>query len=314
MSTANIVSISGGKDSTATLLKAIEDGAENLTAAFADTGNEHPQTYEFVRYLEQRLGIAITWAKADFSDRFRKRREFLQSDKCDWPEDLKQQALALMHPTGNQFLDICLLKGRFPSRMAQFCTQELKATPINEQVIEPLMASHSTLYSWQGVRWDESPKRANLATYELEFGDPDKGTGLWNYRPILSWSAQDVFDMHRRHGVDWNPLYEQGMERVGCMPCINVKKGELREIARRFPEQIERISEWEQLVSAASKRGCATFFTVKGETDVSLERHGVHSQVEWSRTTHGGKQWDLIAHAEADDEAPGCQSVYGLCE
>ncbi|MGA4815516.1 phosphoadenosine phosphosulfate reductase family protein [Pseudomonas aeruginosa] len=40
--------MSGGKDSTALLLLAIERGAEDLQAVFADTGHEHPQTYEYI--------------------------------------------------------------------------------------------------------------------------------------------------------------------------------------------------------------------------------------------------------------------------
>lgn len=52
MTTHNIVSISGGKDSTATLLLAIALETENLQAVFADTGNEHEQTNEYLDYLE----------------------------------------------------------------------------------------------------------------------------------------------------------------------------------------------------------------------------------------------------------------------
>ncbi|MFI8038977.1 phosphoadenosine phosphosulfate reductase family protein, partial [Acinetobacter baumannii] len=51
----NIVSISGGKDSAATLLLALEQNVSNLLAVFADTGNEHEITYEYVRYLEDKL-------------------------------------------------------------------------------------------------------------------------------------------------------------------------------------------------------------------------------------------------------------------
>ena len=40
----NIISFSGGKDSTAMLLLAIERETDNLSAVFADTGNEHEQT------------------------------------------------------------------------------------------------------------------------------------------------------------------------------------------------------------------------------------------------------------------------------
>ena len=85
----------------------------------------------------------------------------------------------------------------------------------------------------------------------------------------------------------------------------------LEQIAKRFPEELERIAEWERIVSEASKRGCATFFAAKGETDVSLERHGIAQKVEWAKTSRGGRQYDLIQVAE---EPMQCQSVYGLCE
>ena len=311
MKTANVVSVSGGKDSTATLLLAIERETPNLQAVFADTGNEHPATYEYVEYLERATGIAITKVKADFSRQIERKRARLEGDKHDWPADLVAAALGVLKPTGNPFLDLCMWKGRFPSRMAQFCTQELKVQPINTQVTEPLLEQYGRIVSWQGVRADESAKRAKLEELEIEFGDPETGAGLWNYRPILKWTVEDVFAMHDKHGISPNPLYSQGMGRVGCMPCVNCNKTELGQIAKRFPEQLERIAEWERIVSEASKRGCATFFAAKGQMDVSLERHGIYQKSEWAKTSRGGRQYDMIKMAE---EPSQCQSVYGLCE
>ncbi len=141
MKTHNIVNVSGGKDSTATLLKAIEDGAENLTAVFADTGNEHPDTLEYVEYLRDTLQVEIRTVRADFTDALAHRREYLSGERAtrEWPEEARLRTIDLMTPTGNPFLDLCIMKGRFPSRKAQFCTQELKRVPIHSQVFEPLI-------------------------------------------------------------------------------------------------------------------------------------------------------------------------------
>ncbi|MHB1939151.1 MAG: phosphoadenosine phosphosulfate reductase domain-containing protein, partial [Acidobacteriaceae bacterium] len=118
--------------------------------------------------------------------------------------------------------------------------------------------------------------------------------------PILDWTAQQVVDYVQSRGVGLNPLYSQGMSRVGCMPCINANKGEIREIALRFPDQIKRIAEWERLVGQASKRGQSTFFH---RAEVQM----IEQVVEWSQTARGGKQQDFYF-------SDSCSSSYGLCE
>ena len=62
----NYVNISGGKDSTATLLLAIERDTQNLRAVFADTGHEHAATYDYLDYLESAVGIKIQRVRARF--------------------------------------------------------------------------------------------------------------------------------------------------------------------------------------------------------------------------------------------------------
>lgn len=316
----NIVSVSAGKDSTTTLLVALARGVPNLRAVFADTGNEHELSLQYLDYLEQATGVTIERRSADFSSRIARKREFITTK---WraqgvPERIVEQALQVLQPTGNPFLDLCLWKGRFPSRKAQFCTEELKRNVIVEQVMLPLMDGKNMILSWQGVRADESEARRYLAECE------EVGGGLYNYRPILKWDVAAVFEAHRAAGIKPNPLYSQGMGRVGCMPCINCRKGELREIAARFPEHIDRIAHWEDLVRQASKRGGATFFAganakhqqgsikaMSPEEIVAIAN--IRQAVEWSRTTRGGIQYDLMA-SDGETDASACSSAYGLCE
>jgi hypothetical protein len=67
---------------------------------------------------------------------------------CDCPENISppvaqeiiDRAKSLLVPTGEPFLDLCMLKGRFPSRKAQFCTERLKLEPINA-ITHPLLES-----------------------------------------------------------------------------------------------------------------------------------------------------------------------------
>jgi 3'-phosphoadenosine 5'-phosphosulfate sulfotransferase (PAPS reductase)/FAD synthetase len=306
VSIKHVVSVSGGKDSAATLLLALERcPREDVLPIFCDTGTEHQAVYEYLDYLEQALDIAITRLKADFSERMAVHRERLlqiaagapdyhPQAKFPWTPERAARAAELMHPTGNPFLDLCMLKGMFPSHSRQFCTEELKRNLAVEFQIDLIDAGHGVI-TWQGIRRSE---RQNAKKSERI------GPNLWAFRPLVDWSANDVFDYCAKKGIQPNPLYLQGMNRVGCMPCINVAKDELREIARRFPEQIERISEWESIVNEVSRSGKASFLYSSGW-------ELIEQRVEWARTTRGGKQFDLLADLE---EPTACASAYGLCE
>lgn len=313
MNDHNIVSISGGKDSTATLLVALARDVSNLSAVFADTGHEHPETYEYVEYLAEATGVSIQHVKADLGPQIDAKRRYVQEQ---WPkkgvsQSIIDDALSVLHPTGNPFLDMCIWKGRFPSSQVRFCTEELKRNPIIEQVFIPLMEEPGMILSWQGVRADESLARRYLPECD------EVGGGLFNYRPILKWPVEAVFEAHRYMGIKPNPLYLKGMGRVGCMPCVNCRKEELAEIAMRFPEEIARVREWERIVSLASKRGSSTFFTatndptVSASSQIDASTHGIDRMVEWSQTTRGGRQFDLIASTA---DSAQCSSAYGLCE
>lgn len=311
--THNVVSVSGGKDSTALLLLAIVQEVPNLQAVFADTGHEHQQTYDYVHYLANATGVPIRWVKADFSEQIARKRLYVDTKwrEKGVPDSIVEQALSVLHPTGIPFLDLCLWKGRFPSTKTRFCTTELKVNPLIEQVMLPLMEEGGLVLSWQGVRAEESLARRYLPECD------EVGGGLFNYRPILRWTVADVFDAHHLMNIKPNPLYLQGAGRVGCMPCVNCNKDELRQIAQRWPEEVDRVREWERLVSLASKRGCSTFFsavddpTYKAGDIITHESFGIERMVEWSMTSHGGRQFDLT---RVFADASSCSSIYGLCE
>lgn len=318
MTIKHVVSVSGGKDSLATLLIAIgRFGLRNIVAIFCDTGNEHELTYEYLGYLERRLGLTITRLRADFTAEIAAKRKFIARDqrtgrdkngrRLRWSNKAKRRALAVLHPTGNVFLDLCLWKGRFPSRKAQFCTEELKRNMAVEFQME-LMDHGHTVVSWQGVRRDESHNRRNAAKFERV------APRLYIYRPIVDWTAMQAVEFATLHEILANPLYSMGMGRVGCFPCINAGKDELRQMAARFPAHMGRIADWEILVGQASKRGFSTFFGDKHPAEdrrVIFADLNIWTRIEWAKTTRGGKQFSLLTELEDNG---GCSSSYGLCE
>ncbi len=312
-----VLSFSGGKDSTAMYLLAMEQGIDFLPV-FADTGHEQEYTYDYVYNLPRLTGgPEIKWVRADFSEQFARKRMFIARDartgrkngrKVRWTNKAKRRALSVLHPSGIPFLDLCMLKGRFPSTKARFCSEELKHHPIFFDVLDPLMEAGETVISWQGVRAEESEARSNLPRLEKV------GGGLFNYRPIHHWTWQQVFDIHRRHNVEPNPLYKHGCSRVGCMLCIHARKSEIQAVSKYFPGEIDRMEEWERLVSMVAKRQQSTFFAADKtpgahQTNRNMPMPDIRQVVEWSGTSRGGRQFDLFIMAEP----PKCSSLYGLC-
>lgn len=302
----HVVSVSGGKDSTATMLLALhEHDRADLVFLFADTGHEHPLTYDYLDYLEAELDIKIERLRADFSHRIAGKRKFVEEK---WPElgvpaEVVAAALEVLRPSGIPFLDLCIWKGRFPARRAQFCTEELKTNLLVERQLDFAEAGY-WVWSWQGVRADESRNRRYLPEWD------DLGGNIGIYRPILRWPAVACFEAMAYRGIAPNPLYKQRMNRVGCMPCINTSKDELAEIARRWPWVIDKLEEWERLVMLASKCRGASFFSAPNDGRGALRGDNIREYVEWAKTSYGGRQYDLLKAGEA----LACSSSYGLCE
>ncbi|PHV52252.1 hypothetical protein CSQ91_12880 [Janthinobacterium sp. BJB301] len=330
MSLIHLISLSGGKDSTATAILALEQyGKSACRFVMADTGNEHEATLEYaLDYLPAALGIKVDVVRADFADEFAIKRANLariaagepesavygkRAFKYHWTPEAAQRALELLHPTGNPYLDLCMVRGGFPSRKRQFCTEYLKTKPLTEFAMELIDRECDAIWSWQGVRIDESQSRRErlqgTGTCVKHF--EVVGGGLFTYRPILRWNVGDVFEAHRLAGIDPNPLYKQGMSRVGCMPCINCSKAELHEVSRRFPEHIFRIAAWETLVSEVCRPRSPVSFFHMGTKAHSGQASTIESVVEWSKTSRGGKQFSLLTALE---EPTACSSAYGLCE
>lgn len=349
----HFVNTSGGKDSIAVYLLAVRR-CRPFRALMADTGHEHPATVEYAERLAERTGgPVVEMVRADFSAEIARKRHYVETV---WraegvPEATIERALAALVPTGIPMLDLCLWKGRFPSRKAQFCTEYLKERAVFGACVGP--ALREDVVQWLGVRRNESANRAR-APFAQRVRVDDRHDMLL-FRPVIHWTAENVFAFARAHGLEPNPLYRQGMGRVGCFPCINTGKEELAAIGRRFPWAIDRLLEYEAAVIAASKRGIATFFAADktpegaalskrlkrraladtrrahpdldpdvrdferararrlGELCADAEWPRADAVFRWATTSRGGRQFDLLAWGDPD-EGLSCSSQYGLCE
>lgn len=263
-----IISVSGGKDSTALALWAKEN-LKDFTPVFCDTHWEHEITYAYLGYLNDKL--------------FEGKLEIVSSNKY------------------KSFQEMCIKKKRVPSTMARFCTEELKLKPM-KKFIEQFLPN---VEIYVGVRADESFSRSKLP--ERAFADY---YGCDMIRPLIKWSAEDCFDIMKKHNIEPNPLYKMGMKRVGCMPCIMVSKPELKNILNQFPEVVAKIA-------AIEKQLGRTFFPPKFIPDRYCSKRDEKTGVPICFIE------DVVKYVRDDpdqikmfDEPEGesCMSYYSICE
>jgi len=123
-----VVSVSGGKDSTATIL-ALREAEVPARYVFADTQWEADETYAYLDTLRERLGITID-----------------DVTTAGMEAKIRHQA-------------------RFPSRMQRWCTKELKLQRLRAHHAEIESGGAETVCV-VGVRAEESPSRAAMCTWE----------------------------------------------------------------------------------------------------------------------------------------------------
>jgi len=267
----NWVSVSGGKDSTAMILWTIKVGLPNCRYVYADTKHEHESVYKYLDYLEETLNIKI------------KRVDSIG------------------------FLELAKKKRRFPSIKARFCTEHLKLIPIAKHLWENEFCDHNNSHNvYVGIRKEESKARQQMTeVMDSNIKYPPRMTSYQSrHHPLLEWTWQDVFNIHKEFGIEPNPLYKEGMHRVGCFPCILARKSELRFLFARYPETIDKIRQYEKEVLEVAPNGMGTFFP-------------------WSSLPKGVKGGidTFVQYLDKGQELPGigpdttgCFSVYGLCE
>lgn len=202
------------------------------------------------------------------------------------------------------FADLSIKKGRVASAMARYCTQELKIFPMRDWL--KTIKGEKTVYV--GIRAAESAKRAKMA--EESFDETYKCIVK---RPLLSWTAEEVFAIMERHGVEPNPLYKMGLGRVGCMPCIMVNKKELREIINRFPAVIAKLVDLEYKVGRSffpSGYIPDQFCTQKDKNGTPYP--SVYDVVNYIKDKNLAPLFDGLDSFHEEERS--CMSFYGLCE
>lgn len=131
-----------------------------------------------------------------------------------------------------------------PGKDLRWCCKLLKLHPL-----KLYLAGTGPCVTMQGNRWYESWNRADLDETSQNPANPLQ----LNVSPIRNWRALEVFLYLWWQKVPVNPLYEQGIERIGCYLCPAMLESEYEELRQMYPGYTRR---WDAFVrSWADKKG-----------------------------------------------------------
>lgn len=214
----HVVSLSGGKDSTAMLLMMLEKKMPIDIILFCDTGLEFPDMYNHLDKLEQYIGRKITRLKAQFSFEHYLLNAIVKRKKSQ--EFIEKYGA--MH-NGNSW----------PGPRQRWCTARLKDAP-REKFLSSLRKQY-TVIEYVGIAADEE--------YRLK----RKVNRKENVRhPLVEWNVteKECLTYCYTHGFDWNGLYTH-FKRVSCWCCPLQPLSELRILYYNYPELWNQLREWD---------------------------------------------------------------------
>jgi phosphoadenosine phosphosulfate reductase len=189
------VMVSGGKDSTVITDLAIRAGIK-CRFEVSWTGIEYPETVYFLRQEKKRIEAL------GYSFEF-----IIPRDK-----DGKQVTMWKL-----------IEKYGFPTRQMRFCCERLKE------------AAGRNAYCILGIRWSESSRRKKgraiheIAGHEMMTNNDNEASrrmtencmkkNKYMLNPIIEWSDAEVWEYIKENNLPYNPLYNTGHKRVGCIGC-----------------------------------------------------------------------------------------------
>lgn len=189
-------SLSGGKDSTAMVLRLVEEGCPLDFVMFCDTGLEFPRMYEHVEKLEKALPVPVVHLKEEKGFEYYLLRYTPERKDPDSPY------------AGRPGMSWAGPKNRW-------CTSVLKTAVINRYLSG--LRKNYEIVQYIGIAADE-PQRVREYRY-----------------PLVEWgmTEKDCLDYCYERGYDWGGLYRL-FDRVSCWCCPLQGLEELRTLRREF--------------------------------------------------------------------------------
>lgn len=271
-----VASVSGGKDSAAMSLYLTELGIEHVRV-FADTGWEHPATYE---YLRGPLTAAIG------------------------PIEEVRGPLTLP--------DLIRKKGMFPSRLRRYCTTELKVKPL-----AAFVRGFDEAINAVGIRAAESQARSSAEpwewsdTFDCEVWRP---IVRWTEEDVIAihrrhgLAPNPLYLLGASRVGCWPCIHARKAELRLVAEVDPARIDQIRALEHDVGEAARARYEARGETFASLGYQPPTFFADPLAAAGAWRSFPIDDAVVWSKTSRGGRQLDMFA-----PESDGC-ARWGLCE
>ena len=219
----NIISLSGGKDSTAMLLMMLEKKEPIHSIIFFDTGWEFPEMLEHIKKLEKYINMKII--------------KIYPAKSFDYlllEQPVKKRGTDTIHRIGYGW----------PSPLRRWCTGQKLST------IKKYYNAQNNFISCIGFATDEI-KRI-----------PIKPKKYIERYPLIEYgiSEKEALQYCYEKGFDWGGLYEV-FNRVSCFCCPMKRINDYRKMRVKYPELWEKMLAMDKYLGV--KRGFRGLKTVQ---------------------------------------------------
>ena len=144
----------------------------------------------------------------------------------------KHHQRIIIADAGNAFWDHVKTFGP-PAKDFRWCCKVCKLAPLTDIIERNFPAGTITI---EGNRGYESYARSRTEFVEKNPFVPNQIT----LNPILDWRAVDVWGYINWRGLEYNSLYDEDFERVGCYLCPSCLESEWKNTKRLYPQLYKR--------------------------------------------------------------------------